>query len=181
MKRTLALLVPALLLAACASYPDLPEGIRTPPSSDLSLTDVRESPDSFRGREVRWGGTILDVRNQAEHSWVEVLAYPLQRSGRPDTDGQSDGRFFGRVPQFLDPAVYTRGRQITVTGSLGESVVQQIGDHEYRYPVVEAEAHYLWPPERERRPVYYYDYPFYRYDVWFYYGRPYFRPHPYYW
>ena len=170
----------ALMLAGCASYPDVPDAIRTAPPSDVSPSQVRDSEESFEGRRVRWGGTVLDVKNQAEESWVEVLAYPLESVGRPDTDARAQGRFFGRVGGFLDPAVYGRGRRITLVGALGESVVQKIGDHEYRYPVVRADAHHLWPRAADRSPSPYWDYPYYRDDLFFFYGRP-VMVRPWYW
>lgn len=165
------------LLAGCASYPDVPDAIRNPPPGDAPLpTEVSGEPETYEGVRVRWGGTVLEVRNQAQDSWVEVLAHPLERAGRPNTTAEAQGRFYGRVAEFLDPAIYAPGREVTITGTLGESVVQKIGEHEYRYPVVDAATHHLWPQRDLRRDRYgRYYYPSYPYDARF--GFFYYRPH----
>ena len=181
--KPIACLVAALWLAGCASYPDLPDAIRNPPPGDAPLpSQVSEEPGVYQDLQVRWGGTLLEVRNQAEESWLEVLAYPLERSGRPDTSEAAVGRFFARVPGFVDPAVFSQGREVSVAGRLVEPVTQSIGDHEYRYPVVDAVAHYLWPRRQARRDPYWsYPYPYYWRDPFFYYGRPPLLPPPWYW
>ena len=182
MRTTSCLLAAVMLLAGCASYPDLPDAIRNPPPGDAPTpSQVSAEPDTYQGLQVRWGGTLLEVRNQSQESWLEVLAYPLERSGRPETSEAATGRFFARVQGFVDPAVFSRGREVSVAGTLGEAVGQKIGGHEYRYPVVDASAHYLWPRREVRRDPYWHSYPYYWRDPFFYYGRPLWLPPPWYW
>jgi outer membrane lipoprotein len=61
-------------------------------------------------------------------------------------------RFHRCVFGFYDPAVYAADRDLTVVGRLVPPVKREIGEYRYRYPVVRADAVYLWP-EPEYDPV----------------------------
>jgi len=167
--RLLALLVP-LLLAACAS--PVPRALREAPPEPVSLAEARSQPAALRGREVRWGGTLVAVHNLPERTRLEIVARPLDREGRPRPVDRSPGRFLAEVAGFLDPAVYAEGRDITVRGRLAGVVHGRIGQHPYDYPLVRVEVHYLFPPRRRVAPEpwpAWYDDPFFPYP-WY--------PHP---
>jgi len=104
----------------------------------------------------------------------EVIGRPLQKGGRPDTLGASDGRFIAVVAGFLDPEDYTTGRSVTVTGAINGAETRKIGEADYNYPIVAVTDHQLWAKGSPRyvvaknRPVYhggygygYYPYPFF--------------------
>jgi outer membrane lipoprotein len=160
------LAVAAAGLVGCAST--VPAPIRTAPPGAPTVTEVRGDIDRFVGQPVRWGGTVASVDNRAKETWVEIVARDLGSDGRPVDDDRSEGRFLARVGAFLDPAVYTAGRQVTVAGVVDGSATRPIGDFPYVYPVVRAQTVYLWEPLPERVP-YYYD-PWWFYDPWY--------PHP---
>jgi outer membrane lipoprotein len=162
-----------LLMSACASAPKpVGEDIKGSPSVGEALAQ----PLSAKGAQVRWGGVIVSVENQADATLVEVVARDLDERGKPKSDEASSGRFLARVQGFLDPEVYTRGRRFTVNGTVGEPVTRTIGNYPYRYPVVNVDRHHLWERETVRAytpaPHYYYD-PFW--DPWY----PFYRPWPY--
>lgn len=155
-----------MVLAGCAT--PAPEAIREPPPRDLSYTEVRGNVDAHLGARVRWGGTIADVENRPDETWLYVVARPLDSSGRPLPDGDSPGRFIARVKGFLDPAVYAAGRLVTVAGTLAGTLTQPVGEYPYKYIVVDAEATKLWEPVVER-PYYrdpFYDHPFFYDPFW---------------
>ncbi len=166
-----------VLLAGCASIPsavDLPVSDPEP-----SLAQAQHDPDDVAEERVRWGGTLISVTNAPDHSELEIIARPLQRNARPDEGQPSPGRFLAIVPGFVDPREYEEGKAITVTGQLDGVERRNVGDFAYRYPRVQVDGHYLWPPEPElRRPPpdpYWYD-PWYRpwwHDPW----HPHWRPH----
>lgn len=164
----------AVLLAACASAP---ASIGDAPPGDPTLPAVRTAPERYRAQTVRWGGVIASVRNLKDESELEVVGRRLDRNARPLAEDHSDGRFLARVTQFIDPAIYAVGREVTLRGELEESVARTIGEFPYTYPVVRVEAIYLWAqrPATARYPDYdpFWHDPFYPwgYPYW-----PYYRP-----
>jgi outer membrane lipoprotein len=126
---------------------------------------VRDSPQSFRGQQVRWGGTIAAVHNNAKGTCLEVVSTALEGGGRPKNVDRSGGRFIGCIDQFLDPAIYTEGREVTVIGTVSGTQTGTIGDLRYQYPVVTIERARLWEEELAWG---YYDYPWspYGYYWW---------------
>ncbi len=177
----------AFLLTACGTT--IPEQIRNAPTDSPSVGEARADPDNFIGARVRWGGTIAQVENRESQTLIEVVARSLQDNARPSESDRSQGRFLARFDGFLDPAIYSKGRELTVVGTVEGRQTRTIDEYDYEYPVVNVESHYLWDPRPEysrdpyrHSPYYYYD-PFYDpflYDPFFY--SPFYWRHPYwYW
>lgn len=135
----------AALVSACAS--NVPTAIRNG-GAPLTVAQVQQAPQSAIGQSVRWGGTILEVRNLPDRSEIELLARPLAHDGEPRADAKPLGRFIAEVSGFVDPAEYPRERRLTVSGPVREVLVREIGEYPYHYPVVSATSRYLWPLER---------------------------------
>lgn len=167
------------LLSACATS-RVPEAIRQPPPGDLTLAEVRQNLPGHVNQRVRWGGRIAGVENHANETWLDVVARPLDDDGRPRSSDDSLGRFIARVDGFLDPAVYAKGRDVTVAGTIERSITRQIGDYPYPYVVVKADTTKLWEL-RVERPAYYRD-PFYDpfYDPFWPRMYPWYAPYPFY-
>lgn len=165
----------ATLLGGCASV--VPEAIRTEAPGNVQIAEVHEHPPQFRNAAVRWGGSIVSTRNERDHTIIEIVGRELDKEGRPRQEDRSLGRFLAKVNGFLDPAIYKAEREVTVHGRVEAVVEQAIGEYRYSYPVVLAEAAYLWPP-RLHPPRYPYHDPYY-YDPWYPWGWPYYRPWPY--
>ena len=157
-----------LLLNGCSN---LPVSIKNPPLFDISYTQAIQNIANYKNAPVRWGGVIIDVENEQNFSLVQVLYYPLNSGGRPQTDKQNEGRFLIKRPEFLDPAVYTKNTQITVAGTLAGDLERMIGKKTMRLPLITATAMHLWP-------VYVYDH---YYDSFGYGYSPYYGGYPYYW
>jgi outer membrane lipoprotein len=166
-KSRCGILLLTLLLSACASQ--VPQNIRKAPADNLSLEQVREHTADYLGRQVRWGGTIIETGNREATTLLTVLGRPLYKGGEPKFTDVSAGRFIAIVPAFLDPQVYASDRQVTFTGSLLRTETGKVGEYPYTYPVIQADAWYLWPEATERPrgyppPWYPYGYPYpYRY------------------
>lgn len=140
--RLSVLLLPALLaLGACATAPKPLQG---------DYASAAPGSDATPSQRVRWGGEIIRVDNDANRSCFEVLARPLDSRARPLRREQGGSRFLACRSGFYDPAVFERGREITVTGTVNGSEVRKVGDYDYRYPRVDADVIYLW-----REPVAY--------------------------
>lgn len=172
MKHTILWLPLAIaLLAGCSS---VPEAIRRAPDGAVSLAEARAAPERYRGTAVRWGGSVVTVRNLKDESVIEIVSRRLESGGRPLDEDRSDGRFLATARGFIDPAIYAAGREVTVRGAITGSTEQPIGEHRYRFVQVAAEEVYLWPPRLPPEPYYYYD-PFW--DPWYPWGWPYYRPY----
>ncbi len=145
-RRKLQLLVATVVVMAAGCAAQLPDSLRASAAQEVDVSTLQRDPDEHAGRSLRLGGVIDSVRNEAQHTWVEIVARPLSGGGRPKLSENSSGRFLARFDGFLDPAVYEPGREITVVGTLDGPQSGRIGDYEYVYPVVSASAHVLWRP-----------------------------------
>lgn len=163
------------VITGCAS--NVPELIRAAPAGDLRVEEVQQQQSAdFAGSQVRWGGSIISVRNEADQTLIEILSRELSKDGKPNEESKSRGRFIARIAGFLEPEEYPKDRLLTVTGEVRKVVEQPVGSYPYPYPVVDVKAYHLWPETKEYPPRYY-D-PFY--DPYFY-PYPYWRRYPYYW
>jgi len=138
----LLVLLPALLLGACASTPTFDTTGVVP---GLTPQTVTANPLPATGESVQWGGTIVGITNLQDRTRIEVLAYPLDSKARPKDDGRPLGRFFLEQDGFLDPATYKQGRQISTVGTVTGTVTSKVGEASYDHPVVDARQIYLWP------------------------------------
>jgi len=173
----LTILMAGLTLAGCAMQP--PEVINPGSISALTVPQVREAAaGAFADSVVRWGGVITDVENLSDRTLVEVVNHTLEKDGRPDSDGSSDGRFIASFKGFVEPLTYKTGALLTVVGDIdAKAIVRPIGDYEYSFPVVNVSGAYLWAADSDTRV--YMPPPWWYYDPWPYYPRyyPYRWPH----
>lgn len=146
----LAALLPALLLAGCASVPTPLQGdFRAIAASDAATGNAI-------GAMVRWGGVIIEAEPQRDRTCIQVLARPLgERSGRPLDVDRSDGRFLACRAGFYDPEIFASGREVTVTGEVVALSQRTIGEFDYAMPELAAKVIYLWPPRIDYDPGFY--------------------------
>ena len=135
------LLIPVLAtLVACATAP-------APLKGEFStLVPSAAIVDNHSGERVRWGGEIINVSPGENETCFEVLSRDLDASARPRRRDNSEGRFIACRSGFYDPEVFTKGRDLTVVGTVSGTEVGRVGQFDYTYPKVAAEAIYLWPP-----------------------------------
>ena len=144
--RSLMLVVAAVAFtSACASAP-FPEELTQSVNRTIGVEQLRADPSSFTGRVIL-GGEILTTLPKPGSTDIEILSRPLDRGDAPERTDVSQGRFLARTPEFLDPAIYARGRRITVLGTVAGSEERMVGDRPYTYPLVEALRIKLWPRE----------------------------------
>ena len=167
MYRTVLAISAIVVLGGCVSIPAPLEG-------EFSGLTPDRADESSVGTPVRWGGTVISTKPGRERTCIEVLARELARNHRPETGDHNHGRFLACRPGFTDPAQFSEGREITVTGRLEGFREDTIGEYVYTYPVVDAEVVHLWPERPDE--VRYYPH----YDPWYHrwpYWGPYWRPH----
>jgi len=176
--RSLLLAGVSLAVASgCASR--LPESIQADSSELTSFAQVMTNPEATQGSLVRWGGIIAEVRNRADHSEIEVVAFALRGTGRPYVSDNTPGRFRVRLEGFADPEIYAKGRTLTVLGTYQGLVTDTIDEYEYSFPTVVSRGVQLWSEEPQRVDVWHHDMysPWYRHRL---YGTGPYRVHPYY-
>lgn len=140
---TLSCLLLLLLLSACASSPkvasDAERGITPTEAVSLELSGA--------ATPLQWGGVIVDTHNLSNSTELQVLAYPLNSSGRPDVSDSPTGRFIVLKAGYLESVDYHKGRQVTATGKLAEKRAGKVGEATYTFPVLLADELVLWPEQ----------------------------------
>lgn len=144
----LALSLP-VAIAACAPAPIYKTG--GPSSVVATPRQVATSPDNFRNLEVVWGGEVIAVHNFADHSEVEILAYPLDSSQRPRLNQPPIGRFITMVQGFVEPMNFPPGTLVTLRGMLEGARPGQVGSAPYTFALVQSEGMHRWTPEEMRQ------------------------------
>ena len=144
--RASLLVAAALLVTGCAASP-FPEALTRSVNRSLSLAQIRADPPAYRGARVILGGEILATAPKTGETEIEVLSRRLDSGDAPERSDSSPGRFLARMPGFLDPAVYARGRRVTVLGAVAGVEERPVGELPYVYPVIAAESIKLWPKE----------------------------------
>lgn len=161
----------ALGMGGCVAVPSQLAG------EYAELSPARVQPSDF-GTAVRWGGVLVDTRNESDRTCFEVLSRDLDRYMRPIVDDdRTAGRFIACTNGFHDPEIYSEGREVTITGVVQSLEDRRIEEFDYRYPVLEITDSVLW--EKRRTVMMYRPYhdPFYNPYYW---GNPYWGHYPYY-
>ena len=149
MLRTLNLsVILLLLLSGCARGPTYE---RYGADGTLTPKSVAAAPQMATGKQVLWGGVIMQTVNLKDRTQIEVLAYPLDSDQRPQRDREPLGRFLLEKTGFLEPASYAEGRLITTVGKVAGTRAGQIDASDYRYPVIAARQLHLWSRDRRYR------------------------------
>ncbi|MBA4502680.1 Slp family lipoprotein [Marinobacterium marinum] len=141
------MLLGVLILSGCAALPDdlsVPKGETLLPFAETSETEAMH-------QVALWGGEIVSVTNLAHGSRLEVVQFSLSGNGRPVKSDSSEGRFHIEVSDFIDPAIYAPGRQVTALGAFSRMQDGVVGQHPYTFPVLKAEQVHLWPEIQQVR------------------------------
>jgi outer membrane lipoprotein len=142
--RTLRPLFAPLLitaLVACAPAPIY----KVAPTTVMAVpTQVAQSPERYAGNEVVWGGRIVQVQNFADHSEIELLAYPLDGSQRPKANDSGNGRFIAELSGYAEPLNYPAGALMTISGKLNGSRAGKVGEADYVFPLVSVAQSHVW-------------------------------------
>ncbi len=174
-------LLGALAVAGCASRVVPPE-LSARVNRELSFEELSQNPNRYLGELVVYGGVIISSKNRAEGTELEIMQKPLDRTDEPLDVDTSHGRFLALYPGYLETAVYTKDRRITVVAEVTGREERPVGEMRYAYPTLRVHSIRLWPAYAER--PYYYPHPYYwygpRYDpYWHRYGYPYYPYYPY--
>ena len=167
----LFLCVLAILGTGCStSYVQtLPLDLTNRLDHTLSFPQLKDSPDSHKGKLVMVGGQILEAKRLKDSTQLIILQLPLMDDQKPSTDlTQSQGRLIATQQEFLDPATVPAGTKVTIIGEVSGSVTQSLDETHYDYPILAIKHLKVWPE------VVSYPYPYPPY-----YGYPPYYPYPY--
>jgi outer membrane lipoprotein len=159
-------LLPIICLIMIGCQHTISETLRQQADPAISFEALRKEPDAFKGRTVILGGDILKTQNAQQRTSIEILQKPLDHYEAPLITDQTAGRFIAQCDQYLDPAIYDRGRQITVAGKVLGSYAGQVGEADYLYPLITCGEVHLWP-RVSQEPVYPHPWLLYRYHPWY--------------
>ncbi|MCM2266114.1 MAG: Slp family lipoprotein [Desulfuromonadales bacterium] len=116
MIRTLFTLCAAVLVTGCGA-PLGPE-VRNQLDPDLDFAEVQAEPQRFQGKSLMLGGSIVSLKTDDEGSFLEILRWDLNRWGEPLALAEAGDRFLVYTPRQIDTDLYTRGRLVTLGGTL---------------------------------------------------------------
>ena len=143
----------ALALNACVMVPqELRSG-----EPFAATTPLQAQSGMHEGERVRWGGVIIHATTRSDQTCFEILGLSLDSSAQPQANDQSEGRFIACAKGFYDPALYAAGRELSFTGRIDGSEQRKIGEYDYRFPRLLADALHLWPERSNVVYVPYYD------------------------
>ncbi len=118
---------------------------------DLAIKEPDESilknPENYKGKIVILGGIIASSINTEEGTFIEVVQKPLDSQGRPKDIDISYGRFIILYEGYLDTAIYSTGREVTVVGEVIGKKVRQLGQIMYPYLFLKSKELYLFEPK----------------------------------
>jgi outer membrane lipoprotein len=139
-------------LLGCAHV--ISKELREKADKELSFTALLKEPDKYAGRLVILGGIIASTKNTEEGTFIEVVQKPLDSSGRPMDTDVSEGRFLILCKGYLDNAIYSEGKEVTVAGEVIGKRIFPLGEIEYTYPLIESsEIHLL--TQRSGMPIHF--------------------------
>lgn len=147
--RTVLLLLSTIAVTACSAVPD---ELRLQDDAPPNYAEVQGREDAFENAAVRWGGVLAGVDNEADRTCLHVVEKPLDYQARPRETDASAGRFLACREGFLDPAIYQSGREVTVRGRIAGARTIKVGEFDFPYVVLQADAVKLWPvrqPEKD--------------------------------
>ena len=96
-------------LLGCA-HPISPK-LRKDLDSTITFEQIIENSEKFIGKKVLLGGTIVETRVLNIGTEIEVVQKKINSSGYPEPSDQSGGRFIFFKKSFLEPEIYSKGRE----------------------------------------------------------------------
>lgn len=177
--------VPLFLLlvfaGGCSNPEVIPERLEGQVDRDLRYAQIKDNPDSYRGKLIVAGGRVLKAKRLKGGTRIEVLEIPLSSGLVPEEGKESpEGRFVAmdKRQNITDPVVLKDNELVTVVGEVVGSTMIRIDEADVQVPQLEVKNIIVWNRSRLRP-----DYPYYGYRAPYdwgykragaYYGYPYF-------
>src|SRR4030095_10156612 len=116
----------SLVVSGCGGL--IPSELREKIQRDVSLRNLQQDPEAYKGQLVLLGGEILDVKNSEDGDTVDVLHRPLNTSSRAILSGESERRFVIKLTKEISlEKSYREGQPLTVVGEVMEEAESRAG------------------------------------------------------
>jgi outer membrane lipoprotein len=149
MKNTILVISLALFFQGC-TYAITREYTRQADRT-ISLHEIRQDPELYKGKLVIIGGTIAQVGRTDHGTLLEVAERALDYWGRPERTNKTGGRFILLYPAHLNTLLYAPGREITVAATVDGTEAAALADPGSRVPLFLSKELKLWEDERKAR------------------------------
>ncbi len=145
--------------------------VRAKLDPDFTFESLIENPGTFLGKRVLFGGVIVVTRNLKEGTEIELVHKNLDFAGNPEPGNYSGGRFLFFNKGYLEPEIYSPGKNLIGVGKVIGKKLGKIGDYPYQFPVIEVEELHLLK-DMEQYPYFHPPYwdPWYRPNLYSPYG-----------
>lgn len=153
MKNLLSFIIILSVASGCAHV--VSKEMRERADTSIAPSMLFAEPDDYRGRIVILGGDIVETGNERDGTYIEVVQKSLDYRGRPAPSDRTAGRFLIFHDGYLDPAIYERGKMVTVAGEVMGEVVRSLGEIDYSYPLIKSRELYLLKPGYGDIPVFF--------------------------
>lgn len=137
----MALFAFIIYVSGCAHV--VPQELRDKAEKGTSVPALFKDPDEYKGRIFILGGAIVSAVNMQDGTYIEVVEKPLDYRGRPEYTDISRGRFLVLYEGYLDTAVFSPGRDVTVAGEVIGTRVRHLGEINYSYLLLRSRGLYL--------------------------------------
>ena len=151
-RRIVFILAIAVFLSGCAHA--ISQELREQTDKELTAEMLFKNPEAYKGKTVVLGGIIISTHNSEQGTHIEVLQTPLDSRGRPKDTDYSYGRFIFFYEEYLDEAIFSKGKAVTVGGKIFGKTTRPLGDIEYTYPLIDAREVHLFGP-KSTIPIYF--------------------------
>jgi len=150
MRKLLLLITTILCLVGCA--PVISSQSLQLVDNSISFAELRQAPERHIDKHLFLAGEIAAARNTNDGGELEIIQFPSDEQGKITDRDKSGGRFIAKASDFLEPAVYRNGLQVTLVGKVLGKKTMQLDSVDYTYPVLAVHEIYLWKTEELRRP-----------------------------
>lgn len=141
MNRILILLL-ALITSGCTHA--ISQQGREGVNNNMDYATVKANPGAHTGETILLGGVIVGLEVEQKGSTIEVYRWKLDRWGEPYEIDEDSGRFLAETDRWLDPAVYTPGRLVSMAATVSGQVTRLLGQIDYNYPVFRIKESHVW-------------------------------------
>ena len=158
----------SIVLSGCSRYQVIPEHLVKQVNEKLPYELVKDSPETYRGQIVVWGGEVLSAVREGDRTKIEVLQMPLNKDHVPESSkASSRGRFFAfdSRHEIIDPAIFEKGSKVTVVGEIEGTSPDSPDEVSSSVPIVAIRDMTLWSSHQRSSSPYhpYYGYGYYGY------------------